>query len=207
MSDSENQSNDQNFQLPASLAQPVDLNRMIRDLELISEHLGQEALKDPNKKIPVNLPDKIKDISEKYHIDVSDKKQRENLLAWMKHLREIAPVVNVSFGSEASDQVTQKVTAWFRQEIHPYCLVVVGLEPDIGVGSMVRTSNRVFDFSLKTKIKNSTDLFEQAINEVRARDKKPSQEASAASEPAAAAQQPAEVKAPAPAPLAEEAKV
>lgn len=173
----QNQNQQQNFQLPASLAQPVDLNRMIRDLELISEHLGQEYLKDPNKKIPINLPEKIKDISEKYKIDVNDKKQRENLLSWMKHLREVAPVVNVSFGSEASEELTQKITAWFRKEIHPYCLVVVGLEPNIGVGSLVRTSNKVFDFSLKTKIRNSTDLFEQAMNKVKsAHEHKPSSE-------------------------------
>jgi|SRR5665213_2379229 len=173
MSDNEQTNNtEQNFQLPSSLAQPVDLNRMIRDLELISEHLGQEALKDPDKKIPVNLPDKIKDLSEKYKIDVNDKKQRENLLQWLKHLREVAPVVNVSFASEASVEATEKITAWFRKEIHPYCLVVIGIEPNIGVGSMVRTNNKVFDFSLKTKIKNSTDLFEDAINQVRARENK-----------------------------------
>jgi hypothetical protein len=53
-----------------------------------------------------------------------------------------------------------------RREIDPNTLVVVGLDPSIGAGSIVRTVNQVFDFSLSTRLKKNHTILGTKIKEV-----------------------------------------
>ncbi|HEY1645878.1 MAG TPA: hypothetical protein VGF75_05930, partial [Candidatus Saccharimonadales bacterium] len=137
------------FKLPPSTAQPLDVGHLIRELNLIDEHLNQVTLRDPTKQVIVKPSVQLKEILEANNISLNDKDSRTKLIATLNILRKSAPVVNISFGAEASRKFIAKVTEWFRQEVDPYCLIVVGLEPSIGVGSIVRTTNKVFDLSLK----------------------------------------------------------
>jgi hypothetical protein len=42
-----------------------------------------------------------------------------------------------------------KLVGWFRANVHPHVLVQVGLQPNIAAGCVVRTTNKVFDLSLR----------------------------------------------------------
>jgi hypothetical protein len=49
-----------------------------------------------------------------------------------------------------------------RENIHPLVLITFGLQPNIGAGTVVRTTNKYFDFSLGQALaKNRTMLMAQ----------------------------------------------
>jgi F0F1-type ATP synthase delta subunit len=69
----------------------------------------------------------------------------------------------MSFSADPSPQFTQKLAAWLRQEIHPFVLLQVGLQPNIGAGCVVRTTNKYFDFSLRERFKSKRPLLMEKL--------------------------------------------
>jgi hypothetical protein len=67
----------------------------------------------------------------------------------LKSLSANAPVMHVSFSVDPPGPYVQKIVFWFRHNIRGDILVRVGLQPNIGAGCVVRTTNKSFDFSLK----------------------------------------------------------
>lgn len=150
--------------LPTIVAQPSDVGRLIRELGVIDEHLRQEAIRSPDKKIIVKSSVKLADLLSMNGIDVTDPASRADLTAWLSELKKTAPVINLSFGAEADEQFIAKLTEWFRREVDSRCLLIIGLEPSVGIGSVVRTNNRVFDLSLKSRLKSTRNLL---LNEIQ----------------------------------------
>ncbi|MEI9914114.1 MAG: hypothetical protein WDN66_04005 [Candidatus Saccharibacteria bacterium] len=163
MPDSDNQTN---FELPLSIAQPVTIGLILRELSLIDEHLNQENIRDPAKQIEVKASLKLNELLSLNNIDIADKSQRLALIKILNQIRESAPVVNVSFSTEASEEFIQKIAKWFRDGVDPMCLVIVGMEPSMGAGSIVRTPNKVFDFSLKSQLHSKRGLLEDRIKQL-----------------------------------------
>ena len=58
-------------------------------------------------------------------------------------------MIHISFAADPSAAFTDKIVAWFRENIHPFVLIQVGLQPTIAAGCVVRTANHSFDFSLR----------------------------------------------------------
>ena len=156
------------FTLPLSVAQPKDVGHLIREIGIINELLVQVALIEPKKKITINASVNLDAILKANGINLFDPKERTNLTSWLEHLRKSAPVINISFSTEASPEIIQKVTQWFRTEIDSYCLLVVGIAPYIGVGSLVRTNNKVFDLSLRNRLSAHHELLLSEIHRVTA---------------------------------------
>jgi F0F1-type ATP synthase delta subunit len=69
----------------------------------------------------------------------------------------------MSFSADPSASFIERLMAWLRQEINPYVLVSVGLQPNIGAGCVVRSTNRQFDFSLRQDFLNKRDLLMNKI--------------------------------------------
>ena len=157
------------YNLPLSMAQPLDLGRVVRELATIDEHLRQEAILNPEKQIAVKASHKLYDLITINNVDINNPEQRLSLASWLISLRKTAAVINVSFGTEASEDFIQKIAAWFRKEIDPECFIIVGLEPTIGVGSMVRTRNKVFDLSLKKRLETNNKLLFEQLQKVAAK--------------------------------------
>jgi hypothetical protein len=60
--------------------------------------------------------------------------------------------MHMSFSSEPSQLFLVKLVTWLRQEINPYTLVTVGLQPNIGAGCILRSLNKYFDLSLRQSL-------------------------------------------------------
>jgi F0F1-type ATP synthase delta subunit len=152
--------------LPLSIAQQVDIGRLLYELGLIDEHLNQVAIKEPGKQVVVKSSAKLSDLVELNNLDLTNKEQRLKLIDWLKGLQKSAKVINVSFGAEASERFVQAIVKWFRTEVDPSCLLIVGLEPTIGAGSVVRTSNKIFNFSLKNRLRVNRGLLLDEIKKL-----------------------------------------
>lgn len=157
----------QNNGLPSSVATPRQVSLISRELSALDEQLSQDELKGQKSDL------KVKDISSDLHeflrlntLDILKSEDRQKGVNYLAAIAAKAPVVHFSFAVEPSQQVTEKMVSWFRSNIHPQTLVVVGLTPGIGAGCYLRTTNKVFDFSLKTRLKDNRQSLVNKIKEI-----------------------------------------
>ncbi len=71
--------------------------------------------------------------------------------------------MHISFAVEPDAKVIEAITKWFREEISPFVIIQFGIQPSIGVGCVVQTTNKLFDFSLRKHLSEKTDLFKQRL--------------------------------------------
>lgn len=151
--------------LPSTVTGLTDVTRLQHEAETLDEYLRQAALRkggDANKlpKIPVMLDD----VATLNHLNLLHEPDRQRLAAFLKLLQTRAPQVHMSFASEPSTEFTAKIVTWLRQNIHPLMLVQVGLQPSIAAGCTLRTTNKVFDFSLRQHLVRNRQLLVDAIS-------------------------------------------
>src|SRR5688572_11970854 len=140
------------FVLPESVVSPVDIAQVIRELEETDQALQQAGLRKGG--VEVKLPRVgrlLTEIAEANQRNLLHADNRQQLMADLTELQAAAPTLHLSFNADPSAAFMQKLTTWLRQEIHPHALVRTGLLPSIGAGCVLRTTNKVFDFSLKNK--------------------------------------------------------
>ena len=153
--------------LPDSVTGLTDVTRLQREADTLDEYLRQAGLRkggDANKlpKIPIMLDD----IATVNHLNLLHQADRQKLAQFLKMLQSSAPVVHMSFASEPSTEFTTKIITWLRQNIHPLLLVQVGLQPSIAAGCTLRTTNKVFDFSLRQHFLRNRQLLVDALGKI-----------------------------------------
>jgi hypothetical protein len=151
------------IQLPDRLISSVDLSRTLRELKALDDSLHQAELRKPGE--PTQLARSsatLEELAQINNIALTDKAQREQLIAIMQAFYEHAPRVHMSVAVEPSARFTQQVTIWMRKNINPVLLIEVGLQPTLAAGCMLRTSNKIFDMSLRHRfIESRHILFEK----------------------------------------------
>lgn len=146
------------FHLPLQVASPVDIGRLIRELTAINDLLTQAALrKETDVKLPktTGLMDQLLQLNK---IDLNNAKHREAVLQFLALLKAKAPLLHMSFSAEPSTDFVDKLLSWLRKEIHPNVLLTIGLQPNIGAGCIVRSTNKYFDFSLRQDFAKKRDM-------------------------------------------------
>ena len=151
-----------NFVLPLLVSGPVEVGRMIRELEGIDGALSQASIRSAQGGSgAVDLPHithHMQQLIEINKLDLRDTKVREEVASYLHTVRQKAPVLHISFSAEPNATFVEKIMAWLRKEIHPQVLLTIGLEPNIGAGCVVRSTNKYFDFSLRQDFANKRDL-------------------------------------------------
>lgn len=154
------------LELPSRIAGNADLIRTIRELEKIDDFLYQTRLRMPGR--PVTLPKSSKmldELAEVNGVSLLAEKKRKNLLESLEGLLEKSPTIHISFASEPSNDFLQNIVGWSRKNIHPYSLINVGLQPSVIVGCEVRTTNKVFDLSLRNKFGQMREVLIKKLEE------------------------------------------
>ena len=142
------------LQLPVSVVSRVDIGRLLREVEAIDSFLKQSAIREPGS--PVKMPKTSRlfdEVVQVNKVNVLHEDERLRLYHFLTDVRKDAPTVHMSFSADPSPAFTQRLIAWLRAEIHPVVLLQVGLQPNIGAGCVVRTTNKYFDFSLRSRLK------------------------------------------------------
>lgn len=138
------------IKLPSLVAGPVDVARLIRELDLIDDSLLQLSLRSGGS--PVKMP-KTSYLMEKTiqlnKLNLLHQDDRAILKRYLEVMHAKAPVMHISFGSDPSPSFIEKLVGWLRREIHPEVLLTIGLQPSLGAGCVLRTTNKYFDLSLR----------------------------------------------------------
>lgn len=153
--------------LPNNVIGRVDVGRLLREAEALDNFLSQANLRQPGK--PTNMPKTSKLLDEVImvnKINVLVESERNRLLHFLMEVYGRAPLLHISFSADPSPLFLQKLITWLRAEIHPMVLVQIGLQPNIGAGCVVRSTNKYFDFSLRQRFMEKRDVLSQRLKGV-----------------------------------------
>ena len=151
--------------LPVGVVGMVDLGRLIRELERLESALTSDKIRTGTDVQLPKLSAPMDQLAEANKLDLRDSHARQSLLAFLKLLRKEAPKIHMSFSADPSPQFLEKLMTWLRANIHPHVLVAVGLQPGIGAGCVLRTTNRYFDMSLGKSFADKRELLMKRLRE------------------------------------------
>ena len=157
-------SQDAKIILPTSVISPIDIARMLHETEALDEFFRQTTIKGQEVQIPrySRLLDEVVSVNK---LNLLDANTRTALIAILKDLHENAPVLHISFSADPPGSYIQQIVAWLRQNVHHSVLVRVGLQPNIGAGCIVRSTNKTFDFSLRNYFDSKKDFFAKKLHD------------------------------------------
>jgi hypothetical protein len=146
--------------LPSLVIGRADALRLQREMEALNDFLYQAGLRAGGEQT-AKLPKTSRVLDEFVAINKLNMllpESRKQALEFMDIIVEKAPVVHMSFAVEPSSAFRQKLVVWWRQNIHGYVLMDVGLQPNIAIGAVVRTANKQYDFSLRKHFSDHKDV-------------------------------------------------
>ena len=157
--------------LPTVVLGPADVNRTLLELEELEDFLRELHIrntKDATTK-DVTLPRMsrmLEGLAGANGADLLHAEARKELLEFLRSMQATAPVLHFSFASEPSAAFTAHIVEWLRTNVSQYALVQVGLQPSIAAGCIVRSTNRVFDLSLRRHLWLFEAIFPHSPTEV-----------------------------------------
>lgn len=140
--------------LPISIVTKVDVGRLLREVTGIDDFLEQASIRQPGTTLVLPKTTKVvDDLVTANNVNLLVDTERRALIEFLNTIRDKAPEIHMSFSAEPSASFMLKLATYFRDNIHPHTLLQVGLQPTIGAGFMMRTTNKYYDFSLRTTLK------------------------------------------------------
>jgi hypothetical protein len=151
--------------LPIQIATKIDVGRLLRELEGVDNFLEQAAIRQPGTSVKLPKTSRLADeFVESNKINLLRDEDRRRAINFLIMVKAKAPVLHMSFSADPSPIFQQKLVTWLRNQIHPLALLQVGLQPNIGAGCVLRTTNKYFDFSLREHFRNNRDLLIETIH-------------------------------------------
>jgi len=153
---------DKSFVLPPALVTHADLARALRELEAIENDLEAQRVRTREKegahyRLP-SMSRMLSDTLESNNVELGDDQARMGLMTVMRHLKDHAPILHLTFASDADPASLRKLTEWVRGTLHPQALLAIGLQPSLVGGVYVRTPNHVHDFSLRAHLQEKEGI-------------------------------------------------
>ena len=147
------------LQLTPDIITALELNRVIRELENLDDFLHQANIRTPGSSMSLPKTTKLLEgLAEANGFSLLDTVHRKHLIGKLRNLKLKVKKVHISFAVEPSPRVIRKIVLWMRENIHPQVVVEIGVQPTISVGCIVRTTNKVFDMSLRNRFSSSKTI-------------------------------------------------
>ena len=137
------------LKLPLQIMTKADVSRLGREVDGIAAFFASAAIKGATTKTVPQASQQLTALINDNGLNLLKESDRNNLVVFLKFLREKAPIVHASFATDPKPDFLMKIVGWFQTEAHPHVLLQVGLRPDIAAGCVIRTANKYFDFSFK----------------------------------------------------------
>ena len=162
----------ESYLLPPSVVSKLDLARLVHEVEQVDNELTTAAVRakagspaQPHIVISQELTDLLQLNSLSL---TADGRERSTLLAQLRALKDSAPVIHMTFAVTADRASLSQLAQWFRKSVHPQAVLSVGLQPALVAGVYLRTSNRVFDLSLRGQLAGKREQLVKELETYRA---------------------------------------
>ena len=153
--------------LPIAVVSPTDLARLDREIDNLDEFFRQSAIRTGGS--PQSAPRYSRLLDEVVvanGLNLLQQAERDSLKTKIKQKLVKAPVMHISFSVDPPGPYVQKIVFWLRNNIQDDILVSVGLQPNIGAGCVVRTTNKSFDLSLRSFFDSKHEFFMNKLHQV-----------------------------------------
>lgn len=141
--------------LPLKVTSRSDVSKSLRELELVEDYFHQAAIRGNEAQTVPVLSSSLEALAAENSLNLIHAEDRSRLRDFLTRLKAKAPVVHMSFPSEASGEFIMKLLGWFRSEVHPHVVLHIGLQPELAAGCTLRTPNKAFDFSFRNRFEQS----------------------------------------------------
>ena len=148
------------FVLPSAIVTPMDVSRLLREIEEIDDYFRQAELRKSGSATQIPTNSRLMEVLiNNNQLNLLESEHRAALAEFLKMMDQHAPVVHMSFGVDPPGKLTQQLASWLREHIDPRTVITVGLQPNIGAGCVLRTTNKIFDLSLREFFTQKKDVF------------------------------------------------
>ncbi len=155
--------------LPTQVTSPVDVDRLIREVEAIDNALLQLGMRSGGSEVQLpRISHLMEQTVELNKLNLLQPADRELLAQFLGAIKKESPIVHISFSADPAPAFIEKLVIWLRREIHPVVLLTVGLQPTIGAGCILRTTNKYFDLSLRQDFLKKRQLLQESLVSVAA---------------------------------------
>ncbi|HSX29724.1 MAG TPA: hypothetical protein VLE73_04155 [Candidatus Saccharimonadales bacterium] len=141
-----------------------EVRRLRRELESLEEFINGSEIRTPGTQPQLPRLSRICEaLATDNSLNLLQTDDRQRLLTFIKGVETAAPQIHMSFAADPSSAFTAKMVTWMRANVHRYALIQIGLQPTIAAGCIVRTPNKVFDFSLRERLIKARSLLIEAL--------------------------------------------
>jgi hypothetical protein len=153
------------YTLSPMVVTPAAVGLLMRELEDLENSLLQLKVREAGKHIALPaISRSMKELTDHNKLNLLHPGDRHALKGFLEEVKASAPQMHISFSTEPTEVFLAELTAWLRREINPRVLFSIGLQPAIGAGCMLRTTNKYFDMSLRqTFVSKRQLLLEQIV--------------------------------------------
>jgi hypothetical protein len=151
--------------LPSSIYSPDHLRFCVDELKAYAA-----ALEERERGSQVELPElSVESLDLFGEIKGADSNRSDvvnALVSEMERHLEGAPSVTLTLAAPTPHGLKKELVGWLRQNTSPEVMVEFLVNPDIGGGMTLRTTNKVFDFSFRTKLLTNSVRFTRILEHV-----------------------------------------
>lgn len=152
------------LKLPSTVISQPDIGRLIRELNALEDFFVGAKARTTGTAISLpKISGSMERLAADNQINLLMDDERQRLAEGLKTVFEKAPSMHISFAVEPSPKALEQILLWMRQNIHPQALLSVGLQPAIAAGCVLRTTNKVFDLSLRSNLQRQSTYLVKLI--------------------------------------------
>lgn len=159
------------YALPSVVSTRGDLSRLIREAEQVDYNYTAATVKEKagvTGEANITLSSAFEAFLQANELQFDgDSNARSHVIKQLRALKNKAPVVHMTFASMADGESLQQLTGWLRDTVNKQILVTVGVQPSLVAGVYMRTANKVYDMSLRAKLRAQRGLLEQELGALR----------------------------------------
>ena len=154
------------LKLPNSIATKSDLVGVIRNVDEVLDNYIENKVRDMEGVDFKSRPDVTSNLAElvsinKLEVNVDTLK---SLKQWLDHLNEHAPIDRFTFASDPNPEFVGGIVNWLRTATGQFVIIRYGVQPTIAAGCLMYTPARMYDFSLRSRLLKSGQVFLGALN-------------------------------------------
>ncbi|HSX24141.1 MAG TPA: hypothetical protein VLE74_03515 [Candidatus Saccharimonadales bacterium] len=145
--------------LPLAVVTRADVSRLADESAAVDDFLYQASVREPGSTLKLPKTSRLFDeLVSSNRLNLLHKTDRARLKQFLESVQQEAPLLHMSFSADPSPAFTEKLITWLRRHIHPMLLLTIGLQPGMGAGCTIRTTNKYYDFSLRQRFVEQREL-------------------------------------------------
>lgn len=156
--------------LPPSVVSKADVSRLVSELERVDNEATTATVRAKTGATAQSEPvmsEQLADFLSYNKLSLATASERSESIARLRHLKDTAPVVHLTFAVPADRASLGQLAQWLRESVHPQAVIAVGLQPGLIAGVYVRTANQVHDFSLRGMLAGGHDVLVKELEMIR----------------------------------------